>query len=359
MIQIVQPRPDRPIHVQIEVTWKCNWRCVHCYQDDHSLQVLNLERLRDLARELAEMGTMHVIVTGGEPLVRSDIFPILESFRAQGLGLTLYTNGHKVTDEVADRLAGLISTAEISVLAGDEAVHDLLARVPGAFRRTIRAIEELSRRGVDVLVKTPLLRPGYSTLKALEGRMQDLGVEWTVDPEISRSYSGEQFPLQYKLDFDEVRRFFADFPRFNPQAGYKPTTDPGVRLGMCLAARQFCFIDATGNVYPCLNFKSACDVREANGNEAAARLGNILDQPFGRIWESSPMARAIRAATVSDFATCGGCKAHEGCRPCMALNYEEHGELFRPSQIVCRQTQAAASLTDPTFIPASQLRPAR
>ena len=187
MIRPHEPSGFVPVHVQIEVTWRCNWRCVHCYQDDHVAQRLDLARLRALFGEMAAAGTMHVIVTGGEPLARRDIFEILEAIRARGMGITLYTNGHLINANIAERLSAYVGSTEISVLAGEELVHDALTRVAGSFQRVMTAITELRRRNVGVIVKTPLMKPALGTMRALEQTMDALGVEWHVDPEISRT----------------------------------------------------------------------------------------------------------------------------------------------------------------------------
>ena len=166
---------------------------------------------------------------------------------------------------------------------------------------------------------------------------------------------GSLEPLQYHLSNEELSRFFQEFPRFNPQQGY--SADPGIDRGVCLAARQYCFIDAFGNVYPCLNFKSACDVEEARGGSPLARMGSVLDQSFDTIWASALIARRIRSVSRDDFQTCKSCGGSSGCNPCMALNYEESGDLFRPAQAVCSVTTAARRVYQPNFVPASRILP--
>ena len=341
-----------PIHVQIEVTWKCNWRCVHCYQDNHNLELLDTFTLKNLFKDLAANGTMHIIITGGEPLVRKDIFELLETIKDLGIGITLYSNGHRIDMEIAKRLSSLIAIAELSLLAGEPEVHDSLSGIKGSFNKTVAAINNLKKNNVKVILKTPVLKPAYHTLKNLEQKAKEWDIDWFPDAEISRSYAGADYPLQYHLSFQELQDFFEQFPRFNPSFGF--TADPGVKRGLCLAGRQYCFIDAMGNVYPCLNFKSACDVQEKSGNVPIAKLGNILSQNFSDIWSSAGILSEIRNATFDNFKTCTSCKAGTACSPCMALNYEENGILFKPSRTVCTLTKAAKLLFDPEFQPASE-----
>ena len=351
MLGNTQLKVHAPIHVQLEVTWKCNWRCVHCYQEQHLSRGLPLDKLGKIFDDLARLGCLHVIVTGGEPLVRPDIFDVFERIRDNGMAITLYSNGHLITGSVADRLSSLVAEVELTVLAGESEVHDRLANANGAFNRTFSAIDYLLAKDVEVVVKTPLLRPAYPTLRKLEECLRQKGVEWICDPEISRSYSGESYPLDYKMSFEELKKFFQDFPQFRP--GIVNRADAGAKDGMCLAARQHCFIDVFGNVYPCLNFKSS-DVATASSKDSPVRMGNVLTSAFEDIWNSR-IACDIRAASKSSFRVCSGCDAKDRCGGCMALNYEEHGQLFQPSSLVCNLTGAAVSVDMPAFVPASVL----
>jgi len=339
-LESIAPADVRPYHVQVEVTWRCNWRCVHCYQDDHTVEVLSTSDLERLFEQLREAGTMHLIVTGGEPLVRRDIFEVLEAARRCGLAITLYTNAHRVTRELATRLARVVALAEVSILSGDDHVHDELCRVRGAAQRAWSGIAHLTAAGVDVVVKTPLLSPAVGTFVALEQRVRTLGLEWNPDPEVSRSYAGADFPLAYALSPAQLAAFYADLPRYRPRAGTR-SADPGAPAGLCLAGRQYAFVDAHGDVYPCLSFKAASDARTRRG-EPGARLGNIRERSFAELWHSHALLDEIRGATRSSFDRCSTCTG--ACHPCMAANYEENGALFQPAASRCAPRHRLAVL---------------
>ena len=326
-----------PTHVQIELTWRCNWRCVHCYQDRHDLEVLTTANLLGLFGELQAVGTMHVILTGGEPLVRKDLFILLDDLANRRILVTLYSNGHQIDKTMASRLVDRVGAVELSILAGDPQVHDALASVRGSHARTVRAARALRRAGIAVVLKTPVMREALGSLKAIELLALEIGAEWNADTEISQSYDGASYALQHAITAEETARFYQDYPQFNPFEG--GGMDPGVIDGVCLAGRQYCFIDVRGNVYPCLNFKSASDHAEMNGR-GNARMGNILTDSFREIWKSSTVTKAIRSASSASFSRCSNCSG--GCKPCMALNFEETGELFRPAPTVCRKTAIGA-----------------
>jgi radical SAM protein with 4Fe4S-binding SPASM domain len=203
------------------------------------------------------------------------------------------------------------------------------------------------------MVKTTLLRPAAATWRALETHVDSLGAEWHVDLELTGTYDGNATPLSYALTPAERIAFLQDFPQF-AEPGY--TADPGVQRGLCLAGRQFCFIDAFGNVYPCLSFKAASDAREAQtgGGGTSARMGNILTSSFADVW-NAPVAQRIRAIERSDFKTCASCDGRAACSPCMAANFEASGDLVRPAPSICERTTIRLADHHPNFIPASRL----
>lgn len=297
------------------------------------MESLGLEEIGRVLAELAQLGSMHLIITGGEPLVRKDIFEILEEARNLGFGITLYSNGHAITKPVAHRLSGLVGSVELSILAGSAEQHDRLSKVRGSYERTWSAVQSLIDEGVHVCIKTPVLRPALPTLDLIERKAITLGIVWTADPEISISYAGSGYPLEYRLTEAEMKDFYSRFPQFSKFAGFN--LDPGSKEGMCLAGRNYAFIDAEGNVYPCLNFKAGSDRARANGMPSAW-LGNVNSSSFADLWHSEEsVLTEIRSASRSDFPACAHCAQDGGCAPCMALNMEESGNLWRRSSKLC------------------------
>lgn len=321
MLRRIVPDEAAPVHVQIEVTWRCNWRCVHCYQETHQPLGPQTAQLLKLVGDLAAAGSLHIIVTGGEPLVRRDMLEVLTAARQAGMAITLYTNGQLIDVGLARRLGRLIAAAELSVLSGDDEIHDRLAGRRGAAAGAWRAVELLRAEGVAVTIKTPLLKPAVGTFERLAQRCA--GLAWHPDADISESYGGAEYPLQYRLSAAEIADFHRTFPQFDPASGF--TTDPGVIDGICLAGRRYCFIDIDGNVYPCLNFKGPSDRMRARGEPSPVVMGNAFREPFDRIWASA-VGEHIRARSGRDFSRCAGCVG--ACSPCMAKNFETTGQLF-------------------------------
>lgn len=250
-----------PINVQWEITQKCNWNCKFCYQDEHITEILGTDEIKKVLDDLSDLGTLKLIITGGEPLVRRDLFEIAYYAKSKGMVLCLYSNGEKIADKnIAEKVSSLFAEVEISVLAGDPKVHDELSRKKGSWYKAIEGIKNLKKNGTKVIVKTPVTRKALPSMKKLESLLvHELGLEWNVDVDITPTYGGSNDPKKYELTFEEIQQFWRDFPQFSSlfifpkdAANLDPKPDS---TGLCRAGRNFCFIDARGNVYPCLQFK--------------------------------------------------------------------------------------------------------
>lgn len=142
-------------YLQWHITHACNLRCVHCYQEEYQSHMPREELFRvldQLDELLTGQGVRGQInLTGGEPLLHPDFFPLAEEIRRRGYRLGVLTNGTLIDRDTAARLAGLSPVFVQVSLDGTEAVHDAIRGV-GSFARAVSGVDELKRRDVKVLV---------------------------------------------------------------------------------------------------------------------------------------------------------------------------------------------------------------
>lgn len=150
---------DQPVGVKLELTYRCNLRCGFCFTDSprRTLEgTLDMpdERWRRIVEEAIELGAIEAVVTGGEPLLRSDLaLELVERLTAAGLAVSLNTNGWFVDEDVADRLAACRGLrAHVSIDGASPQLHDRVRGVPGSWRRAIGAVDLLLTREVPVQV---------------------------------------------------------------------------------------------------------------------------------------------------------------------------------------------------------------
>ena len=155
----------RPIAATLELTRRCNLRCVHCYLGDQAEQHRRQPRelaaaaVRAALTEWAEAGCLYLTLTGGEPLLRPDFPEIYRHARELGLVVTVFTNGTLVTDEIAGLFrAWPPRKVEISLYGATAATHDAITGAPGSHARAWAGIRRLQAAGVRVALKTVLMK---------------------------------------------------------------------------------------------------------------------------------------------------------------------------------------------------------
>src|SRR5580658_6475009 len=114
-----------PISVQLDVTYRCNERCVHCYLDHNDHGEMTTAEIKDLLDQLADAGVFFLTISGGEILVRNDFFEILEYAREKSFCVKLKTNAILIGKTEADRIRSLdVESVQISIYSHRPVVHD-------------------------------------------------------------------------------------------------------------------------------------------------------------------------------------------------------------------------------------------
>jgi MoaA/NifB/PqqE/SkfB family radical SAM enzyme len=167
-------REHRLFSVHWELTYRCNQRCSHCYLDvlppnsDVPAELTTQECL-GIVDQIADAGALNLTLSGGEILVRRDLFEIASHARARRLLLRLFTNGVGVTPLIADRIAELHPYAvEISLYSARPELHERITGLRRSWELTTRALRLLHERGVRTVMKTPLMHENVAEIDHLE-----------------------------------------------------------------------------------------------------------------------------------------------------------------------------------------------
>ncbi|MCE5338323.1 MAG: radical SAM protein [Methanomicrobiaceae archaeon] len=170
---------NAPFMVVWDFTHRCNLRCAHCYQDAHKVLAHELDtgEAKRLVEELADAGVVVIAFSGGEPLMWKDFFEVAVHAQKNGIYAALATNGTLITPEMTGRIrdAG-IEYVEISIDGRDEASHDAMRGIPGAFDRTIAGIRNSVAAGFYTCIATTVTRANYAEVPDIYGFSSDLGV---------------------------------------------------------------------------------------------------------------------------------------------------------------------------------------
>jgi radical SAM protein with 4Fe4S-binding SPASM domain len=334
-----------PLSVHVDLTMRCNERCVHCYRVIEDRAELSTAEVRTLLADLARAGTLYLTFSGGEVFLRPDLLELVAEAKRLRFDVRLKSNALLITAERARRLRDLgVRQLDVSIYSADPRLHDAVTKVPGSLARSLAAIAQLREAGVGVRINCPLMRAtidGYREVRALADR---LGVPCGIDPMITARNDGDTSPVRLRLGRSDMRRVLAD-PDLNPEppsaapAGARPDLDEIA----CGAGHNACYVSAYGDVMPCVALPLAC--------------GNIRQTPFAEIWATSPGLREVRAIRIRHLHTCASCEAAAFCTRCPGQALVEDGDLYGPSRAACEHAQAGADLAGVTVVPASLARP--
>jgi len=351
-------REGRPVTVTFQITDRCNYECVHCFQEhrDHpsakrdELTTVEIVRILD---ELAEAGVLFLTLMGGEVFVRRDADEILEAAHARGFAIKLLTTGHHVHDARADFLATLRPIqAELSLYAARHELHERITRSPGSWERTVAAARRLLARKIPVVLKAPVMEANVADVEELAALAQQMGAEYSFDPKITAMETGEQTPTALRMKAASLRTFYAGPMRSYLGETYAPGT-PGATAAdggadmrplhhtPCRAGQQSVSITPYGDVWPCNALPLPC--------------GNLRVQSFAEIWRGSAELEEVRDLRWAKLAECNVCALRGYCQRCHGMALVEQGELRGPSLEACRHAVAVRDeLRERGLVPATE-----
>ncbi len=318
----------QPLSASLELSYRCNWRCVFCYNPRHDdLAGLPVERWLGLLDELRELGTLYVALTGGEPLAHPRFLEIARGVRERALALRVLTNGALVTEPLAAELAALRPMAvELSLHGARPETHDRATATPGSFAAMLRGLERLLRRGVPVVLKSPLTRLNEDEMEGMQRIAAERGVTLRLDPVLTPRDDGDMTPLAYRASPAAVERLYGALAAL----GQVPNEERVAGGANCGLGRTTLAIDPEGNVFPCLQWRRA-------------PLGNARETSLVAIWRGSAerahAAETARAANERMRAAGGALSAFPFC-PALAL--QRTGDALQPDPGHVEQAEAAA-----------------
>lgn len=316
----------------IEITKRCNLRCRHCYlaAGEQGKDELTFDEIKGLISAAKQLEATFVNLSGGEPLLREDCFPLLEHIAALGLQCIIGTNGTTISPEVARRLAELPVIVQVSLDGASSAAHDAV-RGRGAFQQMLQGLDNLLQAGLAKRVTLAFTSVACNVDEAsapidlaLEKGLK--GVVFTsllaggnaqTNWEDLKLSSEREFQL-WEFIFTKARDLAGQLVILH-QGLFISLDDPGVSKVLCSIGTNL-RIDPEGNVYPCQCFVGGQDYR----------LGNIREQTLEEI-VLGPRLQQIketRYQRIELIEQCRECVWRHYCGAgCMGNAYHKEGTI--------------------------------
>ena len=322
-----------------EVTRSCNLACKHCRAEAHLEPYpgeLSTVEAKALIDTFPAVGDPIIILTGGEPLLRPDVFELAAYARDKGLRCVMAPNGTLITKETVTKMKESgISRCSISIDGPEKETHDLFRGVPGAFDAALNGIELLKEQGIEFQINSTVTKSNLSRFKDIFNLAERLGAAaWHIFLLVPMGRAAQiADQVITAAEYEEVLNWFYDF-RKTTSMHLKATCAPhyyrimrqrargdGVSVtpetfGLdavtrgCLGGTGFCFISHSGQVQPCGYLELDC--------------GNVRETPFPEIWRSS--RPFVQFRTQKEYeGKCGACEYHKVCGGCRARAYSLTG----------------------------------
>ena len=323
-----------PLSVQLDLTYRCNERCIHCYLDHHDHGEMSTPEIKDLLDQMADAGVFYLTISGGEILMRRDFFEILEHARARTFCIKLKTNGVLIRKKQAQLIHSLgVESVQVSIYSHRPEVHDAITKMPGSLKQSIDAIRLLRGHGIHVIIANVLMvhnAQDYAGVKALAA---ELDAQFVVDPTITPMMDGDRSILSLNVDEAALREVFQNEALVGNVEEFcapPPGVDEDALNSLpCSAGHTACYVSPYGDVYPCVQFPLPS--------------GNVRHTKFVDIWRHSPQLNEVRSIRLRDMPTCSQCTHGATCTRCPGLAFLE-GNMRGPSYQDCEKSYARTGI---------------
>src|SRR3989449_463244 len=334
-----------PLGVHLDVTYRCNERCVHCYLDHDDHGEMTTAEIKDILQQLAEAGTFFLTLSGGEVLMRRDFFEILEYARRLLFNVRLKTNGVMIRTQEAQRLRELgVEQIQISIYSHRPEVHDAITKLPGSLKRSVAAIRFLKSQGLKVTIANVLMTANMRDHAGVQALARELDVTYTLDPTITPKMDGDASCLRLRIPGSELNAVFHNKDLVgNVEEFCAPPPPPGddIMEGYpCSAGHTAAYITPYGDVFPCVQFPLPS--------------GNVRRQKFLDIWRYSPQLADVRSIRAKNLPVCSTCSHVGSCTRCPGLAYME-GNMHGPSTADCEKSFQRTGIPSPNMLRKSKL----
>jgi AdoMet-dependent heme synthase len=334
-----------PKWIAWEITRRCNLNCIHC-RSASEMTVENhpdfsLSQAKSIIDDIASYASPVLVLSGGEPLLRSDVFEIARYGTDKGLRMCLATNGTLVTDPICKKIKESdIKMVSMSLDGAKAATHDNFRNQEGAFDATMNAIKLFNKHAIPFLINSSFTARNQKEIPEIFKLVKSLGATAWYMFMIVPTGRGEEIMdelIPQKL-YDEILEWHYQTEKNETEMLMRPTCAPhyyrivrqkakedGISFKRrnlkfstggskgCLAGQLICLITVDGDIFPCSYFPKSA--------------GNLFSSSFKEIWENSKVFLELR-----DFkgykGNCGRCEYLQVCGGCRARAYAVTGDYL-------------------------------
>ncbi len=332
-------------HLDIELTERCNNRCIHCYNrtDDPSaaMRELSTQAILDILGQACDLGCISVRFTGGEPMLREDFLDLYCHARHLGLQVDVTTNGTLITKHIADTFSKIppLGKIEVTLYGSTQASCEAVTQVEGSFERARKGVNNLQDFSVPFEIRGVVLSENVNERSAFEEMAASLGPEtmppaFTVllDLRARRDSAEKNHRIRsLRLPPDDcvsqlafhTEQYIKDARRLMRNCG----SLPNIRIFSCGVGKGSACLNSYGELQACFL------LRHPYTTYSLLAPGHTLEEALKRKF---PSLASSEAENEDYLERCARCFLRELCDQCPARSWVEHGTLDTPVDYLCQ-----------------------
>jgi radical SAM protein with 4Fe4S-binding SPASM domain len=336
---LINKKTQYPLSGQIELTYRCNLACIHCYckgSDDINKE-LTTNEWKKILNEIHKEGCIYLTFTGGEPLIRSDFLKLYSYAKKKGFIITIFTNGQLFTKEILDYLTkSLPYSIEITLNGITKNTYESITQIKDSFEKVMANIKDIKNRNLPLILKSNCLRQNKNEICKIKKFADKLlgkkfmRYDFQCDPIIYPSFNGNESPNKYRLSFEELLAMSKQDSEILKDYRRKSTADFSVTnlrkdfLYRCTSWLEQFFISPYGRLKFC-NFSDrfSCDLKITSFKHGFYKnFPSIINKKF------------------KTNTPCKDCSLRPICYNCPSRAYLETGFEEKPITYYCNLAKA-------------------
>ena len=311
-------------HLQIELTSKCNERCVHCYIP-HKYKLHNIDEklYHEALKQASGMGVLALTLSGGEPMMHPKFKDLLKATKKYDFYINILSNLTLLDNDIIQIMRdGNVSSVQVSLYSMNPAHHDAITQLKGSFEKTKNSILKLIENDIPVHVSCPTMKGNKDDFGEVLKWCHEHKIRAQSDYIMMAQYNHETGNLANRLSVDETGKVITDIiegdedykavvlsPDFEKRCSMLEK-NPERRL--CGVGISTCCMVSNGNIYPCPGWQEMI-------------LGNLKETSLQEVWNNSEKIKWLRSLKKKDLGggECLKCENSAFCSVCMVRNANE------------------------------------
>lgn len=325
---------DKPqlTNMHIEITSRCNERCVHCYiPHENKTSDIEPDLFYDILEQCRTMRLLHLTLSGGEPMLHKSFCDFLRKCREYNFSVNVLSNLTLLNDEVIEEMkANPLLGVQVSLYSMNPNIHDEITQMKGSCEKTKKAILKLIENDIPLQISCPIMKQNKYCYDDVKNWAKSHKIRVGSDFVLIGRCNHTTQNLSNRLSIDEVQEFIngiivndtSYFGQMEEEAEKKRNIAEDDYV--CSVCHSSICIAENGNVYPCAGWQGY-------------NISNVKNAPLEDIWNNSEKIQYLRDLRRKDFPKCIQCIDKEFCTMCMVRNANEdpQGDPLAVNEYFC------------------------